>query len=110
MFMASNENQIRLKAKVFYALSDHIRLEILEYLRNGEKCVCEIVPYLNLLQPVISRHLKILKDSGLIKCRKDGTKRLYSVVDMRIYTLIDDLSSEFTEALKSEMLRQMTCQ
>ncbi len=44
-----NENQIRLKAKVFYALSDHIRLEILEYLRSGEKCVCEITPYLNLL-------------------------------------------------------------
>jgi ArsR family transcriptional regulator len=108
--MPSQENNTRLKAKVFYALSDSIRLEILEYLRSGEKCVCEIMPYLNLLQPVVSRHLKILKDCGLIKYRKDGTKRLYSVVDMRVYSVIDSLSEEFTDLLKAEMLRQMTCE
>jgi ArsR family transcriptional regulator len=109
--MASfNENQIRLKAKVFYALSDRIRLEILEYLRSGEKCVCEIVPYLNLLQPIVSRHLKILKDCGLIKCRKDSTKRLYSVIDQKVYIVIDSVSSEFTEILKAEIIKQMTCE
>lgn len=108
--MSSQESQTRLKAKVFYALSDSIRLEILEYLRSGEKCVCEIVPYLNLLQPVVSRHLKILKDCGLIKCRKDGTKRLYSVIDMRVYSVIDSLSEEFTDVIRAEMLRQMTCE
>jgi ArsR family transcriptional regulator len=108
--MSSNDKQIRLKAKVFYALSDSIRLEILEYLRNGEKCVCEFVPHLDLLQPVVSRHIKILKDCGLIKCRKDGTKRLYSVVDQRVYVIVDSLSEEFTDLLKAEMLRQMTCE
>lgn len=107
---STKENQIRLKAKVFYALSDHIRLEILDYLRTGEKCVCEIVPYLNLLQPVVSRHLKILKDCGLIKCRKDGTKRLYCVIDQRVYTVVDGLSAEFTDVLKAEMVKQMTCE
>ncbi|MGD6852816.1 MAG: ArsR/SmtB family transcription factor [Candidatus Bathyarchaeia archaeon] len=61
-----------LQIPVFHALSDH-RLEILAYLRDGEKCVCEIVPHLNLIQPLVSRHLKILEDTGIERCRKDGT-------------------------------------
>ena len=89
---ARAENQNRFKSTVFYALSDPIRLEIVPYLRDGEKCVCEIVPHLNLIQPLVSRHLKILKDTGIVRCRKDGTKRMYSIVDPRIYKIIDDLT------------------
>ncbi|MCD6529417.1 winged helix-turn-helix transcriptional regulator, partial [Candidatus Bathyarchaeota archaeon] len=36
---------MRFKAKIFKALADPVRLEIIEFLRNGEKCVCEIIPY-----------------------------------------------------------------
>jgi ArsR family transcriptional regulator len=78
-----SDTQRRLKARVFYALSDPIRIEILEFIRDGEKCVCEIVPHLNLIQPVVSRHLKLLKDSGLVVDRKDGNKRLYSVTFLK---------------------------
>ena len=81
------ENQKRFKATVFHALSDPIRLEIVSYLRDGEKCVCEIVPHLSLIQPLVSRHLKILKDAGIVRCRKDGTKRMYFIVDCQIYNL-----------------------
>jgi DNA-binding transcriptional ArsR family regulator len=81
---AQVENQIRFKSTVFHALADPIRLEILAFLRYGEKCVCEIVPHLNLIQPLVSRHLKTLKDAGIVRCRKDGAKRMYSVVDREI--------------------------
>jgi DNA-binding transcriptional ArsR family regulator len=101
--------QFKFKAQVFHALSAPDRLEILEYLRDGEKCVCEIVPHLNLIQPVVSRHLKILKDVGIIRCRKDGTKRLYSIVDSRIYSVVDGLTSELVGALTKEVMDQMTC-
>ena len=103
------ENQYRFKSIVFHALSDPIRLEILSFLRDGEKCVCEIVPHLNLIQPVVSRHLKILKDAGLVRCRKDGTKRMYSIVDQRIYDVTDDLTSELVDALTKEVFEYMTC-
>ena len=103
------ENQNRFKSIVFYALSDPIRLEILSFLRDGEKCVCEIVPHLNLIQPLVSRHLKILKDAGIVRCRKDGTKRMYSIVDQRIYNVVDDLTPELVNALTKEVLDQMTC-
>lgn len=99
----------RFKAKIFNAFSDPIRLEILEFLRDGEKCVCEITPHLKLLQPVVSRHLKILKDAGIVRCRKDGTKRLYSIVDPRIYKVIDGLTPELISTLTKEVFEHMIC-
>ena len=101
--------QQRFKAQVFHALSDADRLEILEFLRDGEKCVCEIVPHLSLIQPVVSRHLKILKDVGAIRCRKDGTKRMYSIVDPKIYNTIDALAPEIITVLQKEAMEQMSC-
>ena len=103
------DDNIRFKSTVFYALSDPIRLEIITYLRNGEKCVCEIVPHLNLIQPLVSRHLKILKDAGIVRCRKDGTKRMYSIVDTRIFAIVDALSAELLKALAKEAFESMTC-
>ena len=102
------EDNNRFKSTVFHALSDPIRLEIIDYLKDGEKCVCEIVPHLNLIQPLVSRHLKILRDAGIIKCRKDGTKRLYSTVDRGIYNVVDALTTELLGALAKEAFETMT--
>ena len=102
------EDNIRFKSTIFYALSDPIRLEIINYLRNGEKCVCKIVPHLNLIQPLVSRHLKILKDAGIVRFRKDGTKRMYSIVDLKIYAVVDALSSELLATLAKEAFRSVT--
>jgi DNA-binding transcriptional ArsR family regulator len=107
--MASqNINQSRFQSIIFHALSDPIRLEIVTYLRDGEKCVCEIVPHLDLIQPLISGHLKILKNAGIVNCRKDGTKRMYSIVDKKIYDIIDALSPNLMEALRKEILENAT--
>jgi len=103
------ENNSRFKSTVFHALSDPIRLEIVVYLRDGEKCVCEIVPHLNLIQPLVSRHLKILKDAGMVRCRKDGTKRMYSIVDSKIFDVIDALSADLLKTLSKEAFESVTC-
>ena len=102
------ETQYRFKSTVFHALADPIRLEIVSYLHDGEKCVCEIVPHLNLIQPLVSRHLKILKDVGIVRCRKDGTKRMYSIVDAKIFKVVDALSSDLVDALTKEAFENIT--
>ena len=96
----------RFKAKIFKALADPIRLEILQLLREGEKCVCEIVPQLEIAQPLVSRHLKVLKDCGLVKDRKDGNRRIYSVTDSRIFNVIDDITPDFKESLYKIIIEQ----
>lgn len=55
------------------------RLKIMCLLRGGEKCVCEIWQYLELPQNLISHHLKVLKDFGLVEDRRDGLNIYYSI-------------------------------
>ncbi len=103
----TTQNLSRFKANIHHALADPIRLEILAYLRDGEKCVCEIVPHLGLVQPLVSRHLKILKDAGVVSCRKDGTKRMYAIVDQRIFNAIDALTPELMSGLTKAKLENV---
>jgi len=108
MFVHSKKgSQLRFKAKIFNALSDPVRLDIIEFLRGGEKCVCEIVPYVDLIQPMVSRHLKILKDCGLLKYRKEGNRRLYSVTDHRIFEIIDAVGLDLVDALSKLVIEQV---
>jgi ArsR family transcriptional regulator len=100
-------NQNRLKARIFNALSDPVRLDMLEFLRDGEKCVCEIIPHVRLIQPVVSRHLKILKDCGMVKDRKDGNKRLYSITDLRLFAIVDAVTPAMADALSRRIIEQI---
>lgn len=101
------EDKKKFKAKIFKALSDPVRLTILDFLRDGEKCVCEIIPHVNLLQPSVSRHLKILKNCGIVKYRKDGNRRLYSITNPQIFKIIDGITPELVNTLTVKMLEQI---
>jgi DNA-binding transcriptional ArsR family regulator len=78
-----------LQAELFKAIAHSTRLEILQFLRNGERCVCEIFPALDIEQPNVSRHLSVLKKEGIVSSRKDGLKVIYKVNDENIYKLLD---------------------
>lgn len=67
------------KAKLFKALSNPVRLEIIDFLADGEKCVCEIVEKLDYEQPHISKSLIKLKEAGLIQDKKIGLNVYYSL-------------------------------
>lgn len=64
--------------KYLNALSEPNRLAILSFLKEGEKCACEIHPKLKLPQNLSSHHLKVLKDLGVLKSRREGNKIIYS--------------------------------
>jgi len=98
---------LELKAKVFKALSDPVRLKILEHLRSGEKCVCEIVLYVGISQPLVSRHLAILKMCGLVKDRQMGNRRLYSVTDPAIFKVMDAVNDDLLGALVKHVVEQI---
>jgi ArsR family transcriptional regulator len=76
---------------VFKALADPTRLKILECVKNGEKCICEIIPSTQKSQPNVSQHLKILKIAGLIEERKEKTNILIKVSNQTIFTIIDSV-------------------
>jgi DNA-binding transcriptional ArsR family regulator len=65
--------------EVFEAVAQPKRREILRLLASGERSAGEIAGNFAVTQPAISQHLKVLKDTGLVNERRDGTRRLYSV-------------------------------
>ena len=77
--------------RLFHALSDRTRLSILERLRFGERCVCDLTDALDAAQSRLSFHLRVLKDAGLVTDRKDG-RWMY-------YTLNADVLAEAAELL-----------
>ncbi|MEM2321487.1 MAG: metalloregulator ArsR/SmtB family transcription factor [Candidatus Bathyarchaeia archaeon] len=97
----------KFRAKIFRALSDPVRLEILEILREGERCVCEIIPASGLPQPIVSRHLAILRRAGLVKVKVQGNRRIYSVTDPLIYKLIDSVTADSVNILKQYIVEQV---
>jgi ArsR family transcriptional regulator len=79
--------------RVFRALSDPTRLSILERLRYGERCVCELTDALDAAQSRLSFHLKVLKDAGLVSDRREG-RWMY-------YTLEPDALTELGELVQA---------
>src|ERR687893_1890731 len=67
-------------ARLFHALSDSTRLSILERLRFGERCVCDLTDALDAAQSRLSFHLKVLKDAGLVTDRREGRWSYYAPV------------------------------
>ena len=66
-------------ARVFKALCDEKRLEILEKLRSGEKCACVLLEQMDIGQSGLSYHMKILCDSGIVSSRQEGKWTLYKL-------------------------------
>lgn len=74
-----SEANIKQVMEFLQIISEENRLKILCILRDGEKCVCEIWQFLNLPQNLVSHHLKVLKDFGLISSKKEGLKVFYKL-------------------------------
>jgi DNA-binding transcriptional ArsR family regulator len=72
---------------VFNAIAEVRRRDILDVLMTGEKAVGTIVADLSMSQPQVSKHLRVLSEVGLVRCRADGRRRLYRVEPARLRPL-----------------------
>jgi ArsR family transcriptional regulator len=86
------ERALELKAEVLKVLAQPTRLKILELLRDGERCICEIVPAINGEQSNISKHISLMQKSQLVTTRKDGVKVMVKVSDPKIFEILDGIN------------------
>lgn len=103
------DNEMQKNAKVFKALCDPNRLEILELLRSGEKCACVLLERLELTQSGLSYHMKILCESGIVVSRQEGKwthYRLSGEGREQAVELLKRLTTPYTEQADSSC----TCQ
>ena len=83
------ERVLELKAEVLKALAQPTRLKILELLRHGERCICEIIPAINGEQSNVSRHISLMQKNHLVTTRRDGVKVMVKVRDPKIFEILD---------------------
>lgn len=104
--VAMEEDAMKTKADLLKALAHPTRIKILEYLGDGQKCVCEIIPHLGLEQSNVSQHLALMRERGILSHERDGMKVLYRVKDPAVFDILNTLDSMLLRHLgeKREML------
>ena len=84
------ESEIRqLHAQVCQALADPTRIMLIYTLVDGDKNVGELAEELKLSQPNVSRHLKVLRERGMVNATRDGANVIYSLADKRVIRALD---------------------
>ena len=87
--LAPDDDRVNEKQAVFKALANEHRIRILEALRDGELCACELQVVLDAPQSTVASHLRELKDAGLVRTRRQGKWTYYRIGDTGVLQLLD---------------------
>jgi ArsR family transcriptional regulator len=87
--LTPDDTEVEASRAVFKALSNEHRIRILEALRDGELCACEIQVALDAPQSTVASHLRELKDAGLVNTRRQGKWTYYRIGDTAVLQLLD---------------------
>jgi DNA-binding transcriptional ArsR family regulator len=97
-----SQEALLLIADRFRVLSEVIRLRIVNLLRDGELSVSELTRELKSSQPNVSKHLRILSDSGILQRDQRGNTVFYSIADESIFELCEVVCDSLGERLKEK--------
>lgn len=86
---AADEATLEDELSVLKALANEKRLRILEALRDGELCACELETVLDAPQSTVATHLSKLRDAGIVRTRKDGKWTYYRIADTASLQILD---------------------
>jgi ArsR family transcriptional regulator len=92
----------RLQAEVIQAAGHPIRLAIINYLKDGEQCVCGIAEHVGAKRSNVSRHLSLMLSAGVVDCRKDGLRAMYGLRTPCILNFTKCVTQVLKERLESE--------
>lgn len=92
----SASKRVATLASFLKLVSEESRLRLLCILQKGEHCVCELVDHVSLSQSLISHHLKILKEAGVVRDKKRGLRVYYSLTEKgsRVTTVLFSVTAE----------------
>jgi len=97
-----NRKLYEIKAEVIRAIAHPIRLAIIDYLSDGEQCVCDIATHVGAERSNVSRHLAVMLKAGVVECRKDGLRVLYSLRTPCVSGFLTCVSNVLREQVRSQ--------
>jgi DNA-binding transcriptional ArsR family regulator len=98
----SDQDLIQIESDFLKAVAQPTRLKILYFLKEGERCACEIIPKMKEDQSNISRHLTHMRDAGILESRKEGVSVYYKIKDKRIFGLLSLVDSMVKAEIKKK--------
>jgi len=106
---AKDKRLYRLKAEIVAAAGHPIRLAIIDFLRNGEQCVCDVARHVGEQRSNVSRHLAVLLKAGIVEHRKEGLRMIYSLKTPCILNFLSCVTSVLKEQLEdtTKVLQQL---
>lgn len=83
-----DHKQARVCARILKAIGHPLRIQILETLMDGEKCVCELLKLSSVNQSTVSRHLAYMKRAGILADRPEGTRVMYRLTMPKVVSIL----------------------
>ena len=99
---ADTKKFYELKAEIVQAVGHPIRLAIIEFLSRGEQCVCDIVEHVGAQRSNVSRHLSVMLKAGVLECRKEGLRMIYTLRTPCIVDFLACVDRALQERLQGE--------
>jgi len=90
-----------LKAEILQAIAHPIRLAVVDFLKDGEQCVCDIARHVGAGRSNVSRHLAVMLRAGVLECRKDGLRVMYSLKTPCVLNFLSCVSGVLREQMES---------
>jgi len=100
---ADTKKFYELKAEIIQAAAHPIRLAIIEFLVDGEQCVCDIADFVDAQRSNVSRHLSVMLKAGVVESRKDGLKVIYSLKIPCIAKFLGCVEEVLKERMQSQV-------
>lgn len=88
------------QAEIAKAISHPLRTAIVNFLKDGEQCVCDIAEHIGAERSNVSRHLSVMVNAGLLECRKEGLKVIYKLKCVCIVDFFSCVSSVLKQQVK----------
>ena len=102
--MAGEDIVFKIKADFLKCLAHPVRLSVIEHLKNGETSVGEMVKKLGVEQSVLSKHLAILRQGGILKSRQEKATVYYSIKDEDIYHILRPIAEIIRKKIKESQI------
>ena len=101
MVNSDKQKLFEMQAEVIQAAGHPIRLAIIDFLKDGEQCVCDIAEAVGAKRSNVSRHLALMHKAGLVNCRKDGLKVMYTLRATCMVPFLDCVNTMLRENIES---------
>jgi ArsR family transcriptional regulator len=99
---ATSRKLYEMKAEVIQAAGHPIRLAIIDFLKDGERCVCDIATHVGAKRSNVSRHLSVMLQAGIVDCRKDGLRMIYSLKTPCILNFLSCVTDVLRDQVKAQ--------